>query len=476
MWDKINTYVKKHHMIEEGDSILIGVSGGADSVCLLRYLISIRETMKLKIYAVHVNHLLRDEEAERDQEFTAQLCEKWAIPLQVFRRDIKEESRRLQCSLEETGRKIRYDCFKETAFRWNCNKITVAHHKNDLAETMVFRMARGTGISGLPGIRPVNGEIIRPLLGTERAEILDILERLQQDFVEDSTNQEEMYSRNCIRYRILPELQRLNGQAVAHLGQLSEQVREMTDYLEPVFENIYRSSVVKTENKCILPENVFQKLHPLERKEIMRRMLFQMADRRKDISSVHVEQLMDLMDRRPGKKIILPYELIAERTGEGITLMKARSLTDCVAARNNSVESTCIAVDTEELERAGRWIISLGKRKSISFFLKNVGECKIIKRDCVRYFDYDTIKYKLCLRTRQPGDYFIMDKEGHHKSLKRYFIDEKIPADRRDGILLLTEESHVLWILGGRISETCKVRPETRRVLAVHIKEMPEEE
>ena len=469
MWDKMNSYVSKHHMLKEGDSVLLGLSGGADSVCLLRYFTAIRETMKLKVYAVHVNHLLRAGEAERDQEFTRELCEKWEVPLQIFRRNIKEESRRLRCSLEEAGREIRYACFDEAAAHWKCNKIAVAHHKNDLAETMVFRMIRGTGPSGLAGIRPVNGNIIRPLLGTEKAEILDMLEDLGQDYVEDSSNQEEAYSRNCIRHRILPEMQRLNGQAVAHLGQLSEQVQELTDYLKPIFDHIFESCVIKKEKECILPENAFQNLRTLERKEILRRMLFYMSGRRKDISAVHVEQLMELMDKPLGKRIYLPYELIAERTVKGIALTETENVAVRSDAREIFVENNHIIVDMKELEQTGRWTTPVGNGKNISFYLKKMEECKIIKSDCVKYFDYDTIKCKLCLRTRQSGDYFIMDKEGRHKSLKRYFIDEKIPAVQRDHILLLAEESHVLWILGGRISEAYKVGPETRRVLAVHL-------
>lgn len=476
MWDKVNTYVDKHHMLEEGDSVLIGVSGGADSVCLFRYLVSIRDALRLQIFAVHVNHLLREEEAERDQEFTRELCEKWGVPLQIVRRDIKEERRRLHCSLEEAGRNARYDCFEEAALRWNCNKIAVAHHKNDLAETMVFRMVRGTGTAGLSGIRPVNGNIIRPLLGTEKGEILEILGSLGQDYVEDSSNREEQYSRNRIRHRILPEMQRLNGQAVAHLGQLSEQVQELTDYLEPIFETIYQNSVRWREKESIFPENAFRKLHPLEREETLRRMLFHMAGRRKDISAVHVDQLLELMERRPGKRIHLPYELIAVRTTEGIALREADAVKAWSDCRENPVENAVIPVDTGALERTGRWMTSVGNGKSISFHLKNMEECKIIKSDCVKYFDYDTIKSKLCLRTRQAGDYFIMDKEGRHKSLKRYFIDEKIPADQRDKMLLLAEESHVLWIIGGRISEAGKVRPETERVLTIHLTEITEEE
>ena len=475
MWDNIRKYVEENHMIEEGDSVLIGVSGGADSVCLLRYFLSIRKKMKLAVFAVHVNHLLREEEAERDQRFTEELCEKWSVPLKIFRKNIKEESKRMRCSLEEAGRMIRYECFKEAAGDWHCNKIAVAHHRNDLAETMVFRMTRGTGITGLSGIAPVNGSIIRPFLGVDKSEILEILEKLGQNYVEDSTNQQEMYSRNCIRHRILPEMQNLNMQAVAHLGQLSNQIREFNDYLEPIFMQLFEDNIICRERSCIFPEEKFQGLKFLEKKEMFRRMLFLMAGQRKDIASVHVEELMELMEKRPGKRISLPYELIAERTPEGVLVTNAKDFYSRPEAEPQSVEDTDIFVDKQALEQTGQWITSLEKGRKMMFHLKEMGHCKIIKSDCVKYFDYDTIKSKLCLRTRQPGDYFIMDQEGRHKSLKRYFIDEKIPAKMRDQILLLTEGAHVLWITGGRISEGYKVGAKTKRILMVQMTGIPEE-
>ena len=143
--------------------------------------------------------------------------------------------------MEEAGRLVRYDCFATFAEKWNCNKIAVAHHKNDLAETVLFRMARGTGIRGLSGIRPVNGALIRPLLCLEKEEIVRMLQALGQSYEEDSSNRDDSYSRNYIRLRLLPDLQAVNARAVEHLGQLSGQAAELMDYLEPVFEKNIRT-------------------------------------------------------------------------------------------------------------------------------------------------------------------------------------------------------------------------------------------
>ena len=178
MWEKVDDYVRKYDLLREGDAILVGLSGGADSVCLLRYLLAVRERMPVRLFAVHVNHMLREEEADRDEKFARDFCARYQVPFAAVRKDVAAERKKRRCSLEEAGRLVRYACFGELAEQWGCNKIAVAHHKNDLAETVLFRLARGTGVRGLSGIRPVSGPIIRPLLCLEREEIREILREL----------------------------------------------------------------------------------------------------------------------------------------------------------------------------------------------------------------------------------------------------------------------------------------------------------
>lgn len=466
MWKKVDTFVREHHMLQEGDSVLVGLSGGADSVCLLRYLLSVREKIHIKVYALHVNHLLRGEEAERDEQFAAGLCRDWEVPFAAVRRNVWEEKKNRGCSVEEAGRLVRYACFEEFAKKWNCNKTAVAHHKNDLAETMLFRMARGTGLRGLAAIRPVTGTIIRPLLCLERKEIRGILRNLGQDFVEDTSNQDDGYSRNYIRLRLLPEMEHLNAGAVEHLGQISRQAAAFMDYLEPVFQNIYEKNVIRQKDTCFLPVEKARNMHPVERHETLRRMLTDMAGHQKDLTATHVEQMASLVDKKAGRRRELPYGLVAERTREGILLLRREACQEA-GRKKNEKKPAVRWVDMEALEKNNAWETDIDHKRKICFCLKQFHGGDIEKNDCVKYFDYDRIKSTLCIRSRQTGDYFVVDKEGRHKSLRRYFIDEKIPAEERDERLLLTEGSHVLWVLGGRISEAYKVRSDTGRILVV---------
>ena len=452
-WERVDRFLKKWKLIERGDHILLGISGGADSVCLARYFLAKRESLALNLYAVHVNHMLRGDEAKRDEEFVREFCRQWNIPLHVEYRDIKKESREKKCSEEEAGRLARYECFTNYARQHQCSKIAVAHHQNDVAETILFRMIRGTGVQGMAGILPVNGEIIRPFLCLSREEIIDVLKELKQDYVDDSTNKCEEYSRNYIRHRILPEMEHINKKATVHVSELGMQMQELLAYITPKMDALYKEKVVHRENgELFLEEQVFYEMDLFEQKEILRRMLFETCGYQKDISLVHIEQLLTLMGNQEGKQQDCPYNVLARKTGEGLVLTKkSKSVKSAEQPLENSLENPL--EDSLEVE--------------FSILPWNGG--KVAKRDCVKYFDYDKMKYKPCLRTRESGDYFIMDKEGHHKSLARYFIDAKVPSADREKQVLLADGSHIMWILGGRISEFYKVSSDTKRVLKVSV-------
>lgn len=476
-WERVDSFLKKWEMLKEEDRILLGISGGADSICLARYFLAKRETMNLKLYAVHVNHMLRGEEAARDEEFVQSFCRQWNIPLHVEYRDIKKESREKKCSEEEAGRIARYECFEKYAGEYQCNKIAVAHHQNDAAETILFRMVRGTGAQGMAGILPVNGKIIRPFLCLSREEITDILKEIPQDYVNDSTNKSEDYSRNYIRHRILPEMESINKKATAHISELGIQMQELLEYIAPKMKVLYEAVIVrKEEGELFLPEEAFRDRTLFEKKEILRRMLFEKAGHQKDISLVHIEQLLFLMDNKEGKQQSCPYGVLAKRVHGGLLLTgRAESAgTQCVPEVRQLAEPILLQESVLKGESKEGRIHLQEWQLEITYTIMPWKDGKVAKKDCVKYFDYDKMKCKPCLRTRKSGDYFIMDKQGRHKSLARYFIDTKIPASERDGQLLLADGSHILWILGGRISEFYKVSSGTKQVLRVSVQKREE--
>ena len=198
--EKVRAYIEKQHMILAEDHIIAGISGGADSVCLFFVLLDLRDRMGISFTAVHVNHGLRGEAANRDEEFVRELCGQYGIPLEVFRVDLESISKKRKQSLEECGRNIRREAFEQIRERCGGTKIALAHHQNDNAETLLWNLARGTGLTGLGGIRPVNGRYIRPLLCLDRNEIEDLLRQRGQGYCTDDTNGDTEYTRNKLRH------------------------------------------------------------------------------------------------------------------------------------------------------------------------------------------------------------------------------------------------------------------------------------
>ncbi len=466
MWKTIDAYVKKYQMIGEGDCVLIGLSGGPDSVYLARYLLRLRDEGKISLRALHVNHLLREEEAERDEEFVRSFCRQWEIPCRICREDVFRYAKDHRCSVEEAGRLVRRSCLFRYAEEEGCTKIALAHHRDDLAETMIFRMIRGTGPEGLPGIRPVDGKMIRPLLCAGKEEIIRELDRLGQEYVEDSSNSETDYTRNRIRHMILPEMAGINEKAALHLAALSTQVRLQNDYVERQMDRLYDENVRASSRGTEISLKHLRGLDIFEQKELIRRMIFRTGGRRRDISSLHVDLVLDLPDRGRGKGVDLPYGLRALLEGENLVVRRR----DEAGGEDMGTESDgrmpfCAQIDRDRLESGEEIRIVTGEGMEFRFRLVFGPAEENPKKDCVGYFNYDKIKDKLLLRKRQEGDYLIFDRLGRKKLLRRYLIDEKIPYDVRGRLCLLAEEHHIIWVPGRRISEAFRVHEPGVRVL-----------
>ena len=467
MWTKIEDFSKYHKMIEKGDRILLGLSGGADSILLARYLITLVQRHEISLFAVHVNHQLRGAEALRDEAFVRVFCDRWMIPCHVYREDVGAYARQNKCSLEEAGRILRYRCFSECAKETGCNKIALAHHEDDLAETMIFRMSRGTGPEGLTGILPVNGEVIRPLLCLEKEEIRQMLTELSQDYVEDSSNDQTDYSRNYIRRYIMPRLCELNPRSARHMVSLAGQMWEQNEFIKTHFDRIYER-VKKADQAGIRVSLPFikEECDTFSQKELIRRLLFDVAGKRRDLTSAHVELVQNLLGKTPGKRLDLPHGIKVVLEPDHLYVHTGPYPVQEPDLCCGEEPVTAYRVDKKKLEKGRKITMALGEEE-YEFELIPPEQCEKWKNDCVKYFNYDRIKNELFLRTRKHGDYLVIDQLGRKKLLRRYFIDQKIPMTERDKVFLLAEDNHILWISGGRISEAYKVTDKTEQVLRV---------
>lgn len=439
--EKIREFIKKNNLLQNGDKLIVGLSGGADSVCLLFVLHELTKEYNLTVNAVHINHMIRTT-AGRDEEFSRNLCEKFNVGFTSYSVNCKELAEKNGLSVEETGRNERYRLFKETGDRIYKNgtyKIAVAHHADDLAETFIFNLVRGTGIKGLASIRVENDNIIRPLLCVNKEEIEQILKSNGLTHMEDETNELDEYSRNKIRHLVIPKLKTINDNAAEHIVQTAAGLGEIDDFLSIETEKVTAECVVIKENEIIISDSV-TKVHPAIMKRVIHNALTLCAGKARDIACVHTEAVTDLFGRQVGKKRNLIYNMEAVREYDGVHIYSS-----CF---NAGVKS-----DTEK-------VIFEVKERDFS--------AEIPDEMYTKWMDYDKIVNCPVVRYRRKGDYLYV-ADNAKKSLSDYMINEKIPAKLRDSIPLVADGNHILWVIGYRISSAIKVSGETKRIMICSI-------
>lgn len=462
MLEKITAYIEKHNMLEYRDKVIAGISGGADSVCLLCVLRKLREEKKFEIIVVHVNHQLRGVMALRDEEFVQELCRQWDIPCIVYRRDVGKEAMKRKLSVEEAGREVRRDAFRETMAKYHGTKIAVAHQMNDNAETLLFHLARGTGLRGAGGMQPVSGKVIRPLLCLERSEIEEFLSINDISYCQDETNDSDVYTRNRIRHHFIASLEQdINPKAVFHMNRTMEWLREVQAHLDQEAEYFWEKCVCKKNASWILMQDGMEEVPEILKPMLIGRVIGEAAGQKKDIAEVHVRAVHELLKKQVGRQIDLPYGIHADRIYEGIQFTKGKRIKQLVEPIDLLARSEI---------QTGEWII----RHDI--LDAGTPGIKLEEKPYTKYFSYDIIGKGVSIRTREPGDDIVIDDAGNTQKLKSYFINQKIPKDKRDEILLITSGQHVLWIVGYRISRAFRVHSDTRKILKIEVSKYVEEE
>ncbi len=469
---KVFSYLEEHHILNAGERIVAGISGGADSVCLLFLLLEYAKRCPLSIAAVHVNHGIR-REAARDARYVEELCREHRIPFYLYEEDVRALARAKGCSEEEAGRLLRYQSFAEVAEQTGADKIAVAHNSNDRSETMLFNLFRGSGIRGLAGIQPLRGNIIRPLLCLERREIEEYLTERGIRWCEDCTNESDDYTRNRIRHHILPYAEEAVAEGcVQHMSQTADLLAEVADYMEQQAQASMEACLLGREPVALSVEEM-RKLPPALGKQILFLLAKELSPAQKDISYRHITQLYTLFEAAGSRTICLPFGIRGKRRYEKVLLLRERE------PEAGPGDPVFMEACPEQMERDGQTFLLedgrqiklqvLSKEKTKVFLKK--GE-EVPPNEYTKWFDYAKIIKCPILRSRKQGDYLTFagaDGELKHKSLKEYMIGEKIPREERGRIPVLADGAHVLWLIGYRISEYYKISRNTKRILQVQL-------
>lgn len=460
---KIKEWVQKQNMLSAEDGVLVGLSGGADSVALLMVLYSLSQEWSLKLAALHIHHGIRPE-AEADLEFCRHLCEQLQIPFYAEYVNVPELAGEQGIGEEEAGRNARYTFFEKYRSELGLEHIAVAHHQNDQAETMLFQLFRGSGLRGLSGIPSIRKNIIRPLMSVTRAEIEAYLAEKKVPFVTDSTNALDMYARNKIRHHILPMAEELVPGAIRHMNQTGESLREVLDYLEGETAAFLEkhSGWAKVSLEVSLP--ALREAHPALQKTVILEAVNRILNTRKDISARHVQGILSLLDKGGEKYISLPYGGMVTKSYDKL-IFSVSAAGEAFGRTEGIAEGFSVEPDQEYLLEDGRILrTKLYLCNDLCNYLENIP-----KSDCIKWFDYDKIMSVLYFRKRMQGDYLTIRDDGARKSMQDYFVNEKVPKYERDQIMVLADGQHIIWVPGMRISTHYKITKDTKRILEVHI-------
>lgn len=450
-------FIKEQTLIEPGQRVLVGLSGGADSVCLLMVLRELSGGFPFCVGAFHVNHGIRGEEACRDEAFCRGLCERFEIEFFGVRKDVPAYAKEHGLGMEEAGREIRYSVAEQIAEEHGYDKIALAHQQEDVAETFLFHLFRGSSLGGLSSIPVKRGRMIRPILFCSRKEIEEYLFYKGLSFCTDATNGEDEYTRNKIRHNILSyAVNEINGAAVRHTAATAVELADLNAYLCRQAEEI--CDVARTvEDRTEIALEELQGLPDVILNKVIHTLLVKVTGSAKDITREHIASVGALLGKQSGKQVVLPYKTLAERQFDKLVIRRELSFFGQTKALQGSGEV--------ELKVPGEYTVgNNGERFVLRLFPCEKNE-QIPQNTYTKWYDYDKIRGMLRLRTRKEGDRIGMQQGS--KTLKAVFTENKIEKEKRDACFLVADEAQVIWLPGVRSCDNYRVDESTRVILEI---------
>ena len=440
--------IKKYSMFADGDRVVVGLSGGADSVCLVSLLDEFKDKLGITLCAVHVNHCIRGEEAERDEQFVRSFCKEKNIPLTVFRRDIPRISAETGESTELAARRVRYECFNEC----QTDKIATAHSASDRIETLLFNLSRGASLKGLCSIPPVRENIVRPLIGITRGEIEEYCKENLIDYITDSTNLTDEYTRNKFRLNVIPEFNSINPAFEKNALRCIELLNDENAYIERLAGGLLEKSLLP-DGRLSLRELLY------EDEVIFRRAVINFLERR-GVCEYEYSHIGIITESR-GKKfaVCLPGNIRVESDG------------DFLYVEENSEGQVREPLNEYAFNKSDGFSFQCGNKK----YSVTISADKPEKKG-VFCADAGKIGDALVFRSRLPGDTIKRGYGRCSKSLRKLFNEIKIPAADRDFIYVLADEKGVVFVENIGFDARCLCDRETEKYLIIETEEFQNEE
>ncbi|TET39499.1 MAG: tRNA lysidine(34) synthetase TilS [Dehalococcoidia bacterium] len=454
--------IQREALIEGEETLLVGVSGGPDSVCLLHILCQLKETLGVVLHVVHLNHMLRGAASHADARYVSQLAQRLGLAATVEERDVLAYQKEHRLSLEEAARVVRYDFFAEVATSLGARRIALGHTADDQVETILMHLVRGSGLAGLRGMQAItlwrscqSGAsvlVVRPLLEVTREETEEYCRAYDLEPRTDFSNYALDHTRNRFRYELVPLLQSYNPNIGAALMRTARAAADDLSFLEEQLSLVWDRVVREQPNGLLLDTKAVDSLHPALRRHLLRRVLQGLLGDLADIESIHIEKMMEALSKPAGKRLFLPKGLVFYI-----------GYNTCVVTKG--AFDTCPFPPLEGENR-----INLPGETILPGWRVKATITPHLPQDArgggfSTYLDLDEAGTNLLVRGRRAGDRFQPLGMEQPKKLQDFMVDAKIPRAWRDRVPLVCSPEGILWVVGWRIAEQVRVRDNTKQVL-----------
>ncbi|MFA4836854.1 MAG: tRNA lysidine(34) synthetase TilS [Dehalococcoidia bacterium] len=462
------SFIEEHSLIEKAKLLVVGVSGGADSVCLLHILLQLRDELNLDLHIAHLNHQLRGEESDADARYVSDLAQRLAVPVTIESRDVAAYRAENRLSVEEAAREVRYAFFADVADSIGAEAVAVGHTADDQAETILMHLIRGSGLSGLRGMQPLsnwrlpdgsNLKVIRPLLQIDREETEAYCKALNLSPRVDSSNLLPKYLRNRIRSELMSIIEGYNPNIRRNLARTARLIADDMAHIAGEVSQLWGTTAIERSGGVALDNKAFESLSLSLKRHLLRSGLERLLGSLRDIEEVHIESLLEVMEQPAGKRLSLP---------EGLLFIGG--YTESLITREENAPCPLPLLGGEHK------LVIPGETALPGWHVKaEIKDSGIRSQDSVKYqavFDFDLVGADLTVRARRDGDWFQPLGMSHSKKLQDFMTDSKITRAWRDRVPLVCSGDQILWVVGWRIDERMKVTPPTTRVLEIEFENL----
>ena len=455
--EKVKGTISRYNMLAPNVRVVVGVSGGPDSVSLIHLLSRLQGEYNLSLWIAHLNHRLRGREAEEEEKWVKQFGRELGIYVISDSCDVRLLAKKKKLSLEEAGRRARYSFLEHVANEVRASRIALGHTASDQVETFLMRLIKGAGTDGLSGIPPVRNGVVRPLIDTFREEVEAYCKENDLHPCQDSSNLDLCFLRNRIRWDLIPHLSgQYNPRVGKALFRTSQILRDEGDYLERETKKVLPSIVLgQKRNELILDIQKLCHLHPAIRRRVLRKAVGEVGGDLEGITFDHIDSALGMGSGRGTKKLDFSGGIVVKREYDRLVISRRSS--------NNKVSFrySLVVPGKTELEEL-----------NLILEAENIVErpANFAKDGSVAYLDYDMLQEPLFLRKKKGGDRFQPSGMKGSKKIKDFFIDLKIPLEERDKVPLLISKDKVAWVVGHRVDERFKIQKSTRRILKIKVR------